>query len=40
MEIVNLAGVLSRITDIWSPRIVSAVNDCHVKLVKLQNEFV
>jgi mannose-6-phosphate isomerase-like protein (cupin superfamily) len=37
---VNLADALSRITETWSPRIVGAVNDVHVKLVKLQGEFV
>ena len=40
MQTVNLADALSRITDTWSPRIVGAVNDVHVKLVKLQGEFV
>ena len=40
MQTVNLADALSRITDTWSPRIVGAVNDCHVKLVKLHGEFV
>jgi mannose-6-phosphate isomerase-like protein (cupin superfamily) len=37
---VNLAERLSRITEHWSPRIVGQVNDAHVKLVKLQGEFV
>jgi mannose-6-phosphate isomerase-like protein (cupin superfamily) len=40
VQTVNLAGALSRITETWSPRIVGAVNDCHVKLVKLHGEFV
>jgi mannose-6-phosphate isomerase-like protein (cupin superfamily) len=40
VQTVNLADALSRITETWSPRIVGAVNDCHVKLVKLQGEFV
>jgi mannose-6-phosphate isomerase-like protein (cupin superfamily) len=40
VKTVNLADALSRITDTWSPRIVGAVNDCQVKLVKLQGEFV
>jgi mannose-6-phosphate isomerase-like protein (cupin superfamily) len=40
VQTVNLAGALSRITETWSPQIVGAVNDCHVKLVKLQGEFV
>jgi len=40
MDKVNLADKLSRIADLWSPRIVGAVNDFHVKLVKLQGEFV
>jgi mannose-6-phosphate isomerase-like protein (cupin superfamily) len=40
VQTVNLADALSRITDTWSPRIVGAVNEFHVKLVKLQGEFV
>jgi len=40
MDKVNLADKLSRIADLWSPRIVGEVNDFHVKLVKLQGEFV
>jgi mannose-6-phosphate isomerase-like protein (cupin superfamily) len=40
VQTVNLADALSRITETWNPRIVGAVNDCHVKLVKLQGEFV
>jgi len=40
VQTVNLADALSRITETWSPRIVGAVNDVHVKLVKLQGEFV
>jgi len=40
MDKVNLAKKLSLIAERWSPRIVGAVNDFHVKLVKLQGEFV
>lgn len=40
VSVVNLAEKLSHITDPWRPRIVAAVNDCHVKLVKLRGEFV
>ena len=40
MDKVNLADALSRVGDFWSPKVVGAVNDVHVKLVKLQGEFV
>jgi mannose-6-phosphate isomerase-like protein (cupin superfamily) len=40
MQKVNLAEKLSRISDCWSPKAVGAVNDFHVKLAKLQGEFV
>jgi mannose-6-phosphate isomerase-like protein (cupin superfamily) len=37
---VNLARALERFAETWSPRLVARVNDCHVKLVKLQGDFV
>lgn len=37
---VNLQDKLSRFSDHWSPKIVGQVNDFHVKLVKIQGEFV
>ncbi|MCC6615078.1 MAG: cupin domain-containing protein [Anaerolineae bacterium] len=37
---VNLAEKLAQFSDHWSPRIAGQVNDMHVKLVKLQGEFV
>jgi len=37
---VNLSDKLARFQDLWSPKTVGAVNDCHVKLVKLRGEFV
>lgn len=40
IEKVNLADKLARFSDRWSPKIVGEVNDAHVKLVKLQGEFV
>jgi mannose-6-phosphate isomerase-like protein (cupin superfamily) len=36
---VNLAEKLARISEFWSPKAVGAVNDFHVKLVKLRGEF-
>jgi len=38
--VVNLTDKFSRINEHWSPRIVAAVNNFHIKLVKLQGEFV
>ena len=40
MERVNLAEKFGRIREHWKPKIVAAVNDTHVKLVKFKGEFV
>jgi mannose-6-phosphate isomerase-like protein (cupin superfamily) len=37
---VNLSEKLGRFQELWRPRVVAAVNDFHVKLVKLKGEFV
>jgi mannose-6-phosphate isomerase-like protein (cupin superfamily) len=37
---INLAEKLTRFDDRWNPRIVADLNDSHVKLVKVQGEFV
>jgi len=40
MDVVNLGEKFSRFSDYWSPKIVGEVNEMHVKLVKLQGDFV
>ena len=40
MNKVNIAEKLSRFDELWSPKIVGAVNDQHVKLVKVKGEFL
>ena len=40
MEKVNLNQKFSLFSERWSPKIVGAVNDCLVKLVKFQGDFV
>ena len=40
MEKVNLAQKLVLITEHWNPKIVGELNGQHVKLVKVQGEFV
>lgn len=40
MEKVNLVKKLAIFNDHWNPKIVGALNGQHVKLVKLQGEFV
>ena len=40
MDKVNLAEKLAQFTDHWTPRIVGELNGQHVKLVKLEGEFV
>jgi mannose-6-phosphate isomerase-like protein (cupin superfamily) len=37
---VNLGEKFGLFQDHWSPKIAGELNDCHVKLVKLQGEFV
>jgi mannose-6-phosphate isomerase-like protein (cupin superfamily) len=37
---INLAEKFDRFTDLWSPKIVADLNDSHVKLAKVQGEFV
>jgi mannose-6-phosphate isomerase-like protein (cupin superfamily) len=37
---VSLAAAFERFSEHWQPRIVGEVNDAHVKVVKLQGEFV
>jgi mannose-6-phosphate isomerase-like protein (cupin superfamily) len=37
---INLAEKFDRFTDLWSPKIVADLNDSHVKLAKVQGEFL
>jgi mannose-6-phosphate isomerase-like protein (cupin superfamily) len=37
---VNLREALARFNTLWDPKIVGELNDQHVKLVKLEGEFV
>lgn len=37
--VVNLAAALASFAEPWSPRIVGEVNDCQIKLVKLDGAF-
>jgi mannose-6-phosphate isomerase-like protein (cupin superfamily) len=37
---VNLAEKLGKFDEQWQPKVVAALNDYHVKLVKLEGEFV
>ena len=40
IQVVNLNEKLSLFSDHWSPKIVGELNNSHVKLVKVQGEFV
>lgn len=40
MERISLAEKLAQFSDRWSPKLVGELNGQHVKLVKLQGEFV
>lgn len=37
---INLAEKFGRFSDRWSPKIIADLNDCHVKLAKVQGEFI
>ena len=37
---VNLADSFGRFRDHWSPKVAGEINDCAIKLVKVQGEFV
>lgn len=37
---INLQEKLSKFTDNWSPKIIAQINDYHLKIVKLQGDFV
>lgn len=37
---INLREKLSRFQELWSPKIVASLNNYHIKVVKLQGEFV
>ncbi|MBI9051597.1 MAG: cupin domain-containing protein [Anaerolineaceae bacterium] len=39
-DVVNLKEKLSMIQEQWSPRIVAQMNDYHLKIAKIQGEFV
>ena len=40
MEVLNLAQAFARFSEHWQPKIVGELNESHVKLAKLQGEFV
>jgi mannose-6-phosphate isomerase-like protein (cupin superfamily) len=40
VAVVDLAGKFAQFDDRWHPHIVGALNDMHVKVVKLEGEFV
>lgn len=40
MKKVNLAEAFGRIEETWAPRIAAQINEMHVKLAKLEGEFV
>ena len=40
VEVVNLAEKFSRFSEYYSPKVAGELNDNHVKLVKLQGDFI
>lgn len=39
-KVINFQQELQRFSEHWSPRIIAGMNDYHLKLVKIQGEFV
>ena len=37
---INLQDKLRQVSELWSPRIIAQMNDYHLKIVKVQGEFV
>lgn len=37
---VNLEAAFSQFSEIWSPKLLASVADCHVKVAKFQGDFV
>ncbi|GMQ79515.1 MAG: cupin domain-containing protein [Anaerolineae bacterium] len=40
VDVINLSKKLSRFADHWSPKIVAQMNDYHIKLAKIQGDFI
>ncbi len=40
VEVVSLAGKLAQFDEQWSPKIIAEMNGSHVKVAKVQGEFV
>lgn len=40
LEVINLQAKLRAFHDHWSPKVIADLNDSHVKLAKLEGEFV
>ena len=40
IEVVNLADKFSLIHDQWDPKVIAQLNDYHLKIAKIQGEFV
>lgn len=39
-SIINIQEKFSRFSELWSPKVIARLNDCHFKLVKFRGEFV
>lgn len=40
VEVINLEEKFSKFHQLWSPKIIAQVNDYHIKLAKVQGDFV
>lgn len=39
-DVINLKDKFSQFADLWQPRIIAQMNDYHVKIAKIQGDFV
>lgn len=40
MDAINLKEKFGQFDDLWTPKILAEVNDCHVKIAKIEGSFV
>jgi mannose-6-phosphate isomerase-like protein (cupin superfamily) len=40
MEAIDLSDKLSRFSDKWAPKIIAQLNDYHIKLAKIEGQFI
>lgn len=39
-EIINIKDKLSKFSDLWAPKLIAQMNDYHIKIAKIQGDFI